>query len=143
MNHLHSTSTFLSKRKYTDATNTPWKEYRKWVVNDQMANEGHDPRRGFGHRWCRIFVTPSKGRRKKSDFKDFLRGKEKTTLGSNIECRLKHQGISNLIINGINTYLICFVSIDSLCVIMLVKRTYITFPITNTLSCSLQFLADR
>ena len=69
-----NTCTFLSNRKYTEATNTPWKEYRKCNVNDHTANDCHEPRRGFGHTWCNMFVTPRRGKRKNKDFKDFLKG---------------------------------------------------------------------
>ena len=64
--------TLSSKRKYTEATNNPWNEYRKCDINDHTAKLCHEPRKGFGHRKCNIFVMPNSGSKKNKDFKDFL-----------------------------------------------------------------------
>ena len=65
--------TLSSKRKYTDATNNPWNEYRKWEVIDHTAKLCHDPLNGLGQTKCSTFVIPNKGNRKNKDFNDFLK----------------------------------------------------------------------
>lgn len=46
------------------------------MVKDQTAKESTEPFKGFGHKKCNTFVTPSRGSRKNNDFKDFLEVEE-------------------------------------------------------------------
>ena len=69
--------TLSSKRKQTDATNSPWKEDKKWEVIDQTAKLCQEPLSGFGQTKCKTLLMPSNGNKKNKDLADFLKRNHK------------------------------------------------------------------